>query len=174
MPKSKEQKDQIVEDLVDKFSRMKGLVFTKFFGLTVNEVEDLRKQCREADVDYVVAKKTLLKVALEKSGVEGINPRDFEGEVATAISYTDEIAPAKTLAAFAKTHKQVEFIGGILEGKLLDGVAVKSLSLLPSKQELLAKVVGSINAPISGFVNVLAGNLRGLVNVLNGIKEKKA
>ncbi len=79
----------------------------------------------------------------------------------------------KLVKGFSKKHEDIEFQGGILEGQIIDIEELKKLADLPSREELLAKVVGSLNAPISGFVNVLAGNLRGLVNVLNAIKDNK-
>ena len=127
MPKTKAQKEQIVQDLVDKFQKMKSVVFTHFFGLTVHDVEELRAKCREAGVEYLVAKKTLLDVAFHTGGMTEVHPRDFEGEVATVISYKDEVSGAKTLAAFARKHDQVKFVGGVLEGKFLDAAAVRQL-----------------------------------------------
>jgi len=103
-----------------------------------------------------------------------LDPRKFEGRVAVVFGYEDEVAPAKIVAEFQKEHEdKVGFIAGILENKLLNAEEVSALSKLPSKRELYAKIVGSINAPVSGFVNVLAGNIRGLVNVLKAVEEKK-
>jgi large subunit ribosomal protein L10 len=174
MAKTREQKEQIISGLVDKLGRMKSLVFTSFTGLSVPDADELRSKCREAELDHGIAKKTLVKIALTQAGIQ-VDPSVLEGSVATTISYDDEVAPAKTIAEFAKTHKEkVTFLGGLLEGKFLDSAAVTALALVPSKPELYAKLVGSINSPVSGFVNVLAGNMRGLMNVLNGIKEQKS
>lgn len=173
MPKTRQQKQTIVEELTKKFQTMKGLAFTKFFGLTMSDLDSFRAEGRKTGVEYIVAKKSLLKVALEKAGLKDINPRIYEGEIAVAVSQEDEVAPAKSVAVFAKKREQMRLVAGILEGKLIGEAEVKALAALPSKRELLARVVGSINAPVSGFVNVLAGNLRGLVNVLNALKDKK-
>jgi large subunit ribosomal protein L10 len=100
--------------------------------------------------------------------------KSFGGGVSALFGKEDEVAPAQLIAQFAKTHEVVTLFGGILEGKFIDAAKVKELSALPSKQQLLGQLVGTLNAPISGFVNVLAGNLRNLVGVLNNIKQSKA
>lgn len=177
MAKTKEQKQEIVTVLKDKLSRAKSVVFTKFEGLTVVKNEDLRKSLRESSSEYYVAKKTLLGMAFKDYA--GFSPREFEGKVAAIFGYEDEVAPAKVVSDFRKKlsedeKNKITFLGGILEGKFISMEEVISLSQLPGREELYAKLVGSLNAPISGFVNVLAGNLKGLVNVLKAIEEKKA
>lgn len=174
MPKTKQQKNVIVESLNEDIKKAKSVVFANFQGLTVPQSDDLRQKCRKEGVQVMVAKKTLLRKACADLGLDNIDPKTFEGGVATFTSIDDEIAPARIVANFAKTNKKVIIFGGILENKFIVGEYVKSLAALPSKQELLGKLVGTINAPVSGFVNVLAGNLRGLVNVLNNIKDAKA
>jgi large subunit ribosomal protein L10 len=175
MPKSKQQKSEIVEALNDKIGRAKSVVFAQFGALKVKEAEDLRKQLKAENSEIYVAKKTLFNVAFKNSGLENLNVRDYDGRVAAVFGYEDEVAPAKVIANFKKDKEKsdkINFLGGILENKLIDAAQVTALSALPSKQELYAKMVGSLNAPISGFVNVLAGNLRGLATVLKAIGEK--
>jgi len=174
MPKTKQQKKVIVESLGENIKKAKAVVFANFQGLTVAKSEDLRKKCRKEGVNVMVAKKTLLRKICENLGLVDINPKTFEGGVATFTSEGDEVAPAKVVATFAKDNDKVVIYGGILENKFIASDYVKNLASLPSKQELLGKLVGSINAPVSGFVNVLAGNLRGLITVLNNIKNAKA
>ncbi len=104
---------------------------------------------------------------------------EFKGKVAAIFGYSDEVAPAKIVNDFRKgldkdSATKIEFLGGVLENKFIASEAVDNLAKLPSKQELYAKMVGSMNAPVSGFVNVLAGNIRNLVNVLKAVEEKKA
>lgn len=171
MAKTKQKKEEILKDLKEKLADSKSVVFANFTGLSVKDTEDLRAKCREEEVEYLVAKKTLLKKALEEAGFEV--PK-LEGEVSAAFSVKDEVIAAKVLDTFAKSHEQVQFLAGILENKMIDAEKVKGLAKLPSKDELLARMVGSIKAPISGFVNVLSGNLRGFVNVLNAIKDNKS
>ena len=173
MAKTRQQKEEAVNNLVDGMKNAKAVVFANFQGLKVSESEELRGQCREQNIDYVATKKTLLQRALGDAGFD-TNAKDFSGGVAAVFGNEDEVAPAQVISKFAKDHEVVEVFGGILEGNYIDAAKVNELSQLPSKQELLAKMVGSINAPVSGFVNVLAGNLRGLVNVLNAVKDAKA
>jgi len=176
MPKNKQQKEEILKSLKEKISQAKSVVFAGFDALGVKDNEDLRSKLRAENSEYYVAKKTLLEKAFESSKIEDLKTRDYEGKVAAIFSYEDEVASAKILGEFRKDKEKKDkifFLGGILENKLLSRDQVEALSLLPSKQELYAKMVGSMNAPISGFVNVLAGNLRGLATVLKAIAEKK-
>ncbi len=174
MPKTKQQKQATVASLTNGLKAGKGVVFANFQGLTVAEAEELRKNCRQEDVTFLVAKKTLLKRACQDLALDNINPKSFTGGVATFVGLIDEVTPAKIVNTFAKTHEVVSIFGGLLEGKFIDAAMVKSLANLPGKQELLSRVVGSLNAPLFGLVNVLAGNLRGLAQVLNAYKDKKA
>ena len=176
MPKSREQKKEIIAGLKDRIERSKAVVFTKFEGLGVKENELLRGKLREQSSEYFVAKKTLLDIAFKD--VEGLDPKSFDGKVAAVFGYEDEVAPAKTIHTFkkelsAEEKDKIQFLGGILEGRFISSEEVMNLASLPSKQELYAKMVGSLNAPISGFVNALAGNLRNLVYVLKAIEAKK-
>jgi len=173
MPKTRKEKEVMVQDYVEKIQKSKGLVFANFDGLKVKEIEELRKQCREESVDYVVAKKTLMKIAFEKAGIKDVDPKILPNSVASIFGYNDEIVSAKIIGQYSKSHESLRAVGGVLENKFIDSTKVIELSKLPSRLELLAKAVGSIKAPVSGFVNVLAGNLRGLVGVLNAIKENK-
>lgn len=172
MPKTRVQKEKIVSELSDKLSRMKSAVFTNISGYTMGDANTLRAKGREHSVELMVAKKTLLAKALEANNLE-ITKDDLGGSVLTTMGFNDEMSAAKLMADFIKEREQITIIGGILEGKFVGPEAIKQLATLPSRNELLAKLVGSINAPVSGFVNVLAGNLRGLVNVLNSIKDAK-
>lgn len=173
MPKTKKQKEQILDELTEKLSNYKSLVFADYKGLTVQESQEIRKKAKEAGAEYIVAKKTLIQLALDKADIKDIDVKQMEGNIALIIGFEDEVAPAKIAAEFAKDHEALKMLGGVMESKYIDLAQVEALSNIPSKAELLAKLVGSLNSPVSGFVNVLAGNLRGLVNVLNGIKDTK-
>lgn len=175
MPKNKIQKGEIFRNLNEKIKKSKSMVFAGFNAFGVKDNENLRAQLRKENSEYYVAKKTLMNLAFKENKID-INIRDFDGKVAAIFSYEDEVAPAKVLGEFRKgkdKEAKIFFLGGILEGRLLSKQEVEALSVLPSKTELYAKLVGSLNAPISGFVNVLAGNIRNLVNVLKAIEEKK-
>ena len=173
MPKTKQQKEQEVEQLNQSLKNAKSVVFTTFDGLNVFDSQELRNSLRNEKISYQVSKKTLLKKALADSKLEGIDINELKGNVGVAIGLEDEVAPAKLIAKFAKEHEQLQICGGILEKQFITAAKVKELSSLPYKLELIAKTIGTIKAPISGFVNVMAGNLRGLMNVLGAIKESK-
>jgi large subunit ribosomal protein L10 len=176
MPKSKIQKKEILSNLADKIKKSKSIIFTGFNALGVKDNENLRVKLRAENSEYYVAKKTLINRAFKDSKIDGLNTKDFVGKIAAIFSYEDEVAPAKIIGEFRKDKEKQDkifFLGGILENKLLSKEEVESLAKLPSKHELYAKLVGSLNAPVSGFVNVLSGNLRNLVNVFKAISEKK-
>lgn len=173
MPKTKLQKQATIDSLVSGLKNAKGVVFANFQGLTVAKTEELRKVARKEGVTFIAAKKTLVKRALETAGLTGIDTTAFEGGVATFVG-ADEVTPAKIVATFAKKNEVVKIFGGIMDGKFIDASMVKSLSALPSKQELLQKMVGSLNAPISGFARVNAAVIRGLINVLNAYSKTKS
>jgi len=172
MAQTKEQKKSIVKDLADKLKNSKAVVFSDYKGLAVKDMMALRGELRKEGVELKVAKKTLINLALKDAGIE-IDARKLESQIALAISSQDEVVAAKIIAKTAKTNENLKMVGGILGVKELNAEEVKALSLIPSKPELLAKLVGTINAPVSGFVNVLAGNLRGLVQVLKAVTDAK-
>ncbi len=173
MPKTREEKKKILEGVIDKIKRSKSIVFTRFTNLEVKESEELRKELRKENSEYLVAKKTLLNLAFKDLNIEGLDAKDLDGQVATIFGFGDEVLPAKIVDKFKKANAQkIEFVGGFLENKFLSGAEMAAVATLPGKQELYAKIVGSINAPVSGFVNALAGNLRNLVYVLKAIEEK--
>lgn len=172
MAKTKQQKIKAVEDFTGKLSGVKAMLFADFRGLKVSETSELRRECRKNGVSYVVIKKSLLKRALAAAGINDFDPQSVTTSLATFLS-ADEVAPAKIVSKFAKTHDKLVISGGMLGNKVIDLAMIKNLAALPSKDELLAKVVGTIAAPMSGFVNVLQGNLRNLVYVLAAVRDKK-
>tara|TARA_B100001123_G_C14982953_1_gene896387 strand:- start:159 stop:683 length:525 start_codon:yes stop_codon:yes gene_type:complete len=169
---TREQKEQIVADLTNKFKEMKAASFSTVSGFTMNDANELRQKAAESNVDVFIAKKTLLTIALKNAGLE-IDDALLSGSILTTVSYDDEVGAAKLVDTFDKDGETLSFAGGVLEGAVISADQVKALAKLPGREELLAKMVGSINAPVSGFVNVLAGNLRGLVTVLDAIKDQK-
>ena len=169
---TKQQKIALVKNLAEKLKNSKATVFSDFKGLTVKDMTALRAELREKSVDMQVIKKTLLTIAMKDAGVE-LDATKFEGQIAVAVSREDEVEAAKIIAKMAKVNENLKIVGGLLGKNILSKEEVVALSKLPSKDELLAKLVGTLNAPVSGFVNVLAGNLRGLVQVLGAIKEAK-
>lgn len=177
MAKTKEQKQKELQLLKDKINQAKSLVFTSYAGLTVAAVEELRKKFRLAGVEYQAAKKRLFDLALADHKSEELTVHDLSGSIAAAFSMDDEISAAKIAQEFSKKNEKLTIESGLLKvdgsWKVISAAEVKALANLPSKEQLLAKLVGTINAPVSSFVNVLAGNLRGLVNTLKAIQEKK-
>lgn len=171
---TKKQKQELVNDLAARLKEAKSAVFVDFKGLNVKDTTELKRALRKAQVEYEVVRKTLLDIALKQAGVEGAEARKLEGQIAVSFSAVDEVTPAKIIDTFAKKNENVKMVGGVLESKIMDAAQVKALAKVPSKEELLAQLVGTLNAPVSGFVNVLAGNIRGLVQVLGAIKQQKA
>jgi large subunit ribosomal protein L10 len=169
---TKTQKRELVKELVDKIKRQKSLVFTDISALNVGEMQQLRRELKKAGIDYKVAKKTLITLAL-KEAKQNIDVEQVPGSLGAAFSYEDPISPAKIIFKFAKAHKNLKIIGGIMENNFLTFEEVEALSKIPSKEELLAMLVGTLKGPISGFVNVLQGNIRNLIGVLNAIKSNK-
>lgn len=172
MAKSRQQKEETLKTLKEKLAQAKSVVFASFAGLKAKEIEDLRSRVRKEGMTYTVAKKTLMKKAFDEAGVAGTNPKSLTGSIGTLFGQ-DEVSGAKLLDTFRKDHEALKLLGGILENKFVDAAGVLALAKLPGKQELLAKLAGTLQAPISGFVNVLAGNLRNLLNVLGAIKNNK-
>lgn len=173
MAKTRIEKEKLVADLSESVGKTKSIVFADFQGLKATEITELRRVCKRAGVGYLVGKKTLLSLAFKANNLD-INPKPLEGSFATLFGFVDEIQPAKIVADFARAHEALKIIGGVLEKKMVDKSGIIAMAQFPSKQELLAKMVGSIQAPLSGFVNVLAGNLRGLVRVLQAYEQKKS
>jgi len=170
---SKEQKKKIVSDvaILVKESQMTALFDYK--SLTVAEMSELRKKLRENGAELKILKKSLATLAYAEAGIE-INIREFKGQVAVAVRGNDEISVPKSLVQFVNERKEAErVLGGTLKGLVIARDKVLALAELPSKEDLLAKAVGSIKSPITGFVNVLSGNLKNLVGVLASIKDTK-
>jgi len=167
------QKEELVKSLAQKLKDSKAVVFSDFKGLAVKDMTVLRNELREKGIDFKVLKKTLISIALKDAGIE-MDLKKMEGQIAIAVSQGDEVEAAKIIAKMAKVNENLKIAGGILGKKILGAEEVMALSKLPNKDELLAKLVGTLNAPVSGFVNVLAGNIRGLVQVLKAVSESKA
>jgi large subunit ribosomal protein L10 len=167
-----EAKQQIAEDLHDKFAKSAIIVLTDYKGLDVAAINDLRRKLRESDIEYQVVKNTLLARAAEDTEVALIKDH-FKGPSAVAISYDDPVAPAKVLTQFAKDNGKLEIKVGVLNGKVLDAQAIKALALLPSREVMLAQLLATLNAVPTSFVRVLAEVPRSLLNVLTALKDQK-
>lgn len=173
MAKTKEQKKEMIEGLKKDLSEMKSLVIIDYYGLKVNETQELRKILKKNNCRYLVAKKTLLDIALKEVGFNNIDLSDIKGGIGLVFGLDSDILPAKMTVDFAKDHKELEIQGGIFEKNLISEDKVKTLASLPTKPEIISQLLRTIKGPISGFVYSLKGNLNNLVYVLSAIKEKK-
>ena len=174
MAKTREQKKQILKDLEDKIGKSNSIVFANFESLGVRDSDKLRNELKDNESEYLVVKKTLLNLALKSNKIDGFDVKIIEGKASVVLGYGDEVMPVKIADKFRKENEgKINFFGGVLENNVISSEKVGDLAQLPSKEELYARLVGSVNAPISGFVNALAGNLRNFVFTLKAIEEQK-
>lgn len=164
MPSNKilEQKKKVVQELTEKVKSAQTIVLADYRGLTVEQDTALRNALRAAGVEYKVVKNTLTSFAMKENGLEGMDAY-LSGPTAMAMSATDVVAPAKVLAEFAKKFDKLELKAGVVEGKVVDVNVIQKLAELPSREVLIARLMGSLNAPMTG-----------LAVALNAIAEKKA
>jgi len=172
MAKTRKEKEKIIEGLVDKLSRAKMVIFTDYRGLKMDELEELRDLAFEKNIEYKVVKINLLKIAASKTNIDLDADYFKDKPLAVCFGYEDEIVPAKVIYNFTQSHENLEILGGLLEGNFVDSETIKNYALLPDREELYAKLLGTVAAPISGMINVLTGNLKGLINVLRAYKEQ--
>ena len=174
MPSEKilQQKQEYVDQLAEKLKNSVAGVVVSYKGINVADDTKLRRELREAGVHYAVVKNTMLRRAAEKAGLSGLDSV-LEGSTALALSESDHVAAAKILSKFAETNKALEVNAGFVEGEVVDAAAVSELAKMPPKEVLVAKALGGLNAPITGFVTVLNGTMKGLVVALTAIAEKK-
>lgn len=172
MPKTRLQKEEAVVKLTDKLSKAKSVVFADYKGMTMKQLSELRKTLRDQGAEFSITKNNLLKLALKNSQLT-INNEQLTGPVATLFSYEDEISPLKALAKAFKDNQIGSVKAGIMDGEILSEQQIIKLASLPTKQELRAKIVGSLSAPLYGIVSVLQANLRNLVYTLEQIRVQK-
>ena len=171
---NRSEKEAIVEEVAEKVSRATAMYFADFTGLTVGEASELRREFRKAGIEYTVVKNTLAKKALERvTGYDRVLDK-LVGPTGIAFSYDDAVAPAKIIKKFGEKSGKLKLKAAVLEKQVFDGSQLDELSKLPSRAELMAGVLGSIQAPISGIVGVLGAVARDLVNVIDAIEKKKA
>ena len=167
-----EEKKKITEDLHERFSKSAIVVVADYKGLDVSSMNALRRKLREEDIEFQVAKNTLLIRAAKDTEVALIEDY-FKGPSAVALSYTDPVAPAKILAQFAKDNQKLEIKVGVLKNKVLDVDAIKALAKLPSREVLLGQLLAVLNEVPTAFVRTLAEIPRSLLNVLTAIRDQK-
>ncbi|NLM40339.1 MAG: 50S ribosomal protein L10 [Firmicutes bacterium] len=170
MPKP--EKVQMVQEIQERLSKVQGAVIADYRGLDVATITELRKQLREAGVEFKVLKNTLTILAAREVGLDDLE-QFLAGPTAIAFGYDDPVTAAKIISEFAKKNKNLEIKGGLVEGKVLDADGVKALADLPSREVLLSMVLRGMQAPIAGMVNVLQGNIRNFVYALEAVRKKK-
>ncbi|MVB11294.1 50S ribosomal protein L10 [Caprobacter fermentans] len=174
MPSEKilEGKKQAVSQLSESLKAAHTGVIVNYKGITVEADTKLRRELREAGCQYKVVKNTLLRLALQESGISGLDGV-LEGTTAIAVHSEDYVAPAKILAGYADKSDTFKIKAGFIDGKVATADEIKTLASLPSKEELVAQALRGLNAPITGLVTVLNGTIKGLVVALNAIAEKQ-
>jgi large subunit ribosomal protein L10 len=167
-------KDEKIQERSKSISNAKVAIVTDYRGLTVAEITDLRRQLQNEQADYTVVKNTLAKLAIKDTPYEGLADL-LKGPSAVVLGFNDQAAPAKVLTQFIKKAKKpsLEPRGGVLDGKVLTNKEVQMLADLPSRDELYAKMLGSINSPASGLVNTINGVARALVIAMDGVRKQK-
>lgn len=170
MPTAK--KETTVVELKERLNESTNLFFTKYAGLTVEDITKLRGELRKDGSSYAVVKNTLFKIAAGDDLAKQLE-QYLAGPTGVVFAGEDPVAPAKALKTFADDNKALEIKAAFIDGKVVDAAQVAALAALPPKIELIAKMIGSLASPLRGLVTVLSGNQSGLVRVLNAIREQK-
>jgi len=192
MPKTKEQKQEIIKDLKEKITKQKAVVLVDFGGSNAKKIFQLRDELKKEDCLLQVVKKTLLKKALQQGHSAELSRslqdkflekaketdllekiKNIKGQMALAFGFADELMPAKITFEASQKNDNLKILAGILGKEFLDKERILELAKLPAKPELLARLLGSIQAPVSNFVYVLNGNIKGLVCALDAIAKNK-
>jgi large subunit ribosomal protein L10 len=163
---------QRVQKLAEKFKVMKGLIVMEYHGINVEEISDLRSKLCAFGSEYTVVKNTLSKIALKQVGIDvGGN---FSGPTALVVDVNDNImSSAKVVVEFIKSNSKLKIKAGFLEGKFISASELVQLSSLPSKEVLIVRALGGMKAPVTGFVSILAANIKAFVTVLEAKAAKK-
>ena len=166
------EKVKQVEELAELFKEARSVVLNDFTGLNVEKISELRRLCRESGVEFRVVKNTLARRSIKGTPAEELE-QYFDGPTALAISRESENLAAKVLVKFAEEFQAPKLKAGVVEGKVIDAAEVLVLAKLPSKEELMSRLLGNIKAPGNRLVSVLQGSLRNLLYALNAVIEKK-
>ncbi|MCK4297174.1 MAG: 50S ribosomal protein L10 [Candidatus Marinimicrobia bacterium] len=169
-----QNKIDLVNEITEKFSRAKGIYFTDYKGMNVQQLNDLRKEFHAANIEYRVAKKTLTKIAAKNAGYDSIDNL-IEGQMGIAFSYDDPTNPAKVITSFVKKNKleSLAITGCIFEKELFKADKISEIMKLQSREELLLKFVGTLVAPMSNLVGLLNASMSQLVDVLESLSKNK-
>ena len=162
-----------VKELSDSFSRAKAIYFTEYHGLNVGDITKLRSEFFKADVEFKVAKNTLIKLAAEENKIAGLE-EILKGSTALAIAYEEPVSPAKVIKEFTKENELPSVKGILFDGEFMPGEDFKRLANLPSKEALLSKLVSMLNNPLQKLVSTLNAPLQNVAGALNNLKEQKS
>ena len=177
MPKTKLQKINTVKDLSEKLPKAKIIVFTSFSkfgekGLSVQKTQELKRNLRSTESEYIVSKKTLMGVAFKNTEYSDmVSMENFDGSVGLVLGYGDIISASKSVYNFSKSNTSLKILGALMDKTFIGTDKFIELARLPSREVLLSKMMGVLSSPMSGLVNVLQGNLRNLVLILSNIKK---
>ncbi len=171
---NKSEKEQIVAEIQEMVSKAQGMFFTDFAGINVEDITKLRSEFRKSGIEYRVVKNTLAKIALKNvTGYDSVQDK-LVGPTGIAFAYEDAAAPAKIIQKFKEKNDKFAVKVCVVEKQVYDGSKLKELAALPSRPEIVASILGSINAPVSGIVGSINAVIRDVVGVLDAIEKKKA
>lgn len=165
------QKAAEIADLQDRLSRAQLTVLTDYRGLSVTALQDLRSRLRPLDAEFRVAKNTLVRIAAEQAGIDGLTPT-LEGPTALLFAFGDVVAPAKVVSDFARTSRILQVKAGVMNQQLVQPADVEAIASLPPREELLGKLVGMLASPMARTVGVLSGPGRSVAYLLNARAEQ--
>ena len=166
-------KSEKIDAIKAKIDKAQVAVITEYQGMTVEDITKLRREIQKGGGDYMVTKNTLAKIAVKGTAYEVLTDK-LTGAIALAFGYEDPVSPAKAVAKFIKEAKKGNIIGAVLDGKLLTDAQTKELAELPSKEELYAKLLGSINSPASGIANSINAVMAQLTRAMAAVRDQKA
>lgn len=165
-------KSEKIEEIKSKAEKAQVAVLTEYKGYSVEEITNLRRALQKEGGDYMVTKNTLAKIAFKGTDFEVLTD-SMTGPIAIAFGFNDQVSPAKAVSKFIKDTKKGVILGGALDGKLLDAKEVEALAKLPSKEELIAKMLGSINSPASGIVGSVNAVMAQLTRAMAAVRDQK-
>jgi len=167
-------KSQVISDVVEKITRTKSMFIADFTGITVEEVNELRREFRKANIDYKVVKNTLARKAMENvTGYDSV-VNNIVGPTAIAFSYDDPVVPAKIIKKFREKYQKLNLKVCVIENVVYDGSRLDEIAKLPSRNEMIAGILGSLQAPLSGVIGAVSAVMRDLISVIDAIEKKKA
>jgi large subunit ribosomal protein L10 len=168
----KEKKTEIVAEVAETVSRSSAMYFTDFSGLTVEQATELRRELRKSGIEYRVVKNTLIKKALEHvSGYDKVYDK-LVGPTGVAFAFEDAVVPAKVIEKFVEKHHKLSLKAAVLEKQVYDGSKLKEIAKLPSKKDIMASILGSIQVPLAGVPTVINAVMRELVSVIDEISKR--